>query len=95
MMHNDECQAMHKIPFITDFAYITEKSEINNHQSKESGTYMQVKVAQIKTHNARKCPKVGALSNRCLIDRQFAKCPNLGKWLIIMFFNTLYARGEA
>ena len=43
----------------------------------------------------RKCPKVGALSSRCLINRQFAKCPNLGKWLIIMFFNTLFARGEA
>ena len=42
-----------------------------------------------------KCPKIGSLSSRCLIDSQFAKCPNLGKWLIIMFFNTLYARGEA
>ena len=47
------------------------------------------------TKNISKCPKVGSLSSRCLIDRQFAKCPNLGKWLIIMFFNTLYARGEA
>ena len=45
MMHNDECQAMHKIPFITDLACITEKSEINIHQSKGSGTYMQEKVA--------------------------------------------------
>lgn len=52
MMHNDECQAMNKIPSITDLACITEKSEINNHLSKERGTYMQEKVALEKSYNA-------------------------------------------
>lgn len=38
-----------------------------------------------------KCPKIEALSNRCLIYRQFAWCLKFEKMLFLMIFNVPYA----